>query len=156
MNASHTIHQAGSGDLKQLAPLLNAYRMFYGQQSSQNACQRFLADRFAAEDSVIFLATCNHEAAGFTQLYPSYSTTALRRIWILNDLFVSPQFRRQGIASALMQSAETFAHSTGAARLMLVTGKDNQTAQALYNSRNWQPDQAFSTYHFNLSCHFTL
>jgi GNAT superfamily N-acetyltransferase len=33
----------------------------------------------------------------------------MKRVWILNDLFVAPEHRRRGLGRALMLAAETFA-----------------------------------------------
>jgi GNAT superfamily N-acetyltransferase len=40
----------------------------------------------------------------FVQLYPSFSSVAARRIWILNDLLVTPPARRRGVGRALAAS----------------------------------------------------
>jgi len=151
MNTPPDIRRATAGDIGALAALLDDYRVFYGRPRAEAEGRRFLEARFEAGDSAIYLATCAGQAAGFTQLYPGYSTTMLSRIWILNDLFVSPPFRRRGVASALMHAAEEFARSTGAVRLSLVTGRDNHAAQALYSGRGWQPDTTFKTYSFETS-----
>ncbi len=150
MNDFPIVRRATAADLNLLAPLLNAYRCFYQQQDEEDACRQYLAERLAAEDSVIFLATLAGEPAGFTQLYPTFSTLSLQRVWILNDLFVSAQARRCGAGSSLLQAAEDFARSTGAVRMTLVTGHDNLPAQTLYESRGWQPDTQYRTYNFTL------
>jgi hypothetical protein len=38
-------------------------------------------------DSTIFLAEERGYPLGFTQLYPSFSSVSMKRVWILNDLF---------------------------------------------------------------------
>jgi GNAT superfamily N-acetyltransferase len=38
------------------------------------------------------------------QLYPSFSSGAMARIFILNDLFVAPEARRRGAGSALLEA----------------------------------------------------
>lgn len=73
----------------------------------------------------------------------------MRPIWILNDLFVSPNFRQQGLARQLMQAAEGYAAQTGAVRVSLSTQITNAQAQALYESRGYQRDQEF--YHYSLT-----
>ena len=56
------------------------------------------------------------------------------RVWVLNDLFVAPGARRQGVAQALLDAAATFARDDGAIRLELETTPDNRNAQALYEA----------------------
>lgn len=56
------------------------------------------------EESVIFIAVEpeTDSIMGFVNLYPSYSTLALQRLWILNDLGVSGDFRGKGVSKALI------------------------------------------------------
>ena len=70
----------------------------------------------------------------------------MRRTWILNDLFVAPEWRRRGIARMLMEAARELAIETGAARLTLATAKNNVRAKALYKSLGYQVDSVFDHY----------
>ena len=65
------------------------------------------------------------------------------RTWLLNDLFVAPSARRQGVAAALLGAAAEHARALGAAGLSLSTARDNAPAQALYESLGWQRDRQF-------------
>jgi GNAT superfamily N-acetyltransferase len=132
--------------LDQVAPLFDAYRVFYEQPSDLAASRAFIADRLARGDSHIFLARDAGEALGFTQLYASLSSVSMRKIWILNDLFVAPAGRRRGVGRLLLRAARDFAASTGAARLELSTQKTNRAAQALYESEGWQREEEFFRY----------
>lgn len=144
------IRLANLADLPAVTDLFDQYRVFYSQSSDLAAAQAFLAERLQNQDSVIFLAIEQiQQAAGFIQLYPSFSSVSMRQIWILNDLFVRPAYRRQGVANQLMAAAEQYAHDTGAVRVALSTQITNSTAQALYESRGYQRDQAF--YHYALA-----
>lgn len=134
-----TIERAAAPDLDALVPLFDGYRMFYGQASDANAARAFLAERLTTGDSVLFKARLpNGDVAGFTQLYPLFSSVGMSRVWLLNDLFVLPDARRTGIAEALLRAAARFAGDDGAARLELETGSDNAAAQALYRKLGWQ------------------
>jgi len=139
-------------DLSLLVPLFDAYRQFYKQASDQKGARRFLAAHLAHGTSVIFLAvrpTAEGErsACGFAQLYPSFSSVALKPLWIFNDLFVAPDARRMGVGRALLSHAHAFAISTGARGLTLKTAVDNASAQALYEESGWQRDEQFYSYH---------
>jgi GNAT superfamily N-acetyltransferase len=93
------VRQATIDDVDVLVPLFDAYRQFYRQQSNIEAARQFLLERFRFNQSVVFLAGVTGGAAsGFIQLFPSFSSTRLAPIWILNDLFVAPEHRRQGVA----------------------------------------------------------
>ncbi|MGO4780223.1 GNAT family N-acetyltransferase, partial [Lysobacter sp. 2RAB21] len=102
-------------------------------------------------DSVLLLAALDgHDGAGFTQLYPTFSSVRAARVWVLNDLFVEPQARRRGVAQALLDAAAEFARADGAARLELETNHDNLTAQALYDAAGWQRYDGTQRYHLPL------
>jgi ribosomal protein S18 acetylase RimI-like enzyme len=139
--------QAGVAEVGLLAPLFDAYRQFYRQASDPTGAREFLTERLVRKESVVFLAV--EEGAGpaaglgFVQLYPSFSSVKMRRIWVLNDLFVAPEARRLGVARLLMGAALELARSTGAARLVLATAKDNVAARSLYLALGYRIDDEF-------------
>src|SRR5712692_10519221 len=90
------IRQATVSDLDTIVPLFDAYRRFYRQPSDPERARQFLLERFGHNQSIIFLAFADATAIGFAQLYPSFSSGAMVRIFILNDLFVIPEARRRG------------------------------------------------------------
>jgi hypothetical protein len=90
---------AHSEDLEELVALFDQYRVFYKQPSNLEAARHFLKERFQTSDSTIFVARENSCGRGFTQLYPSFSSVSMKRIWILNDLFVETPYRKQGSLS---------------------------------------------------------
>ena len=142
------IVRAERKDLDDLVPLFDAYRQFYGQRSDLSAARAFLRDRIERDESVIYLAyTKPREAAGFTQLYPSFSSVSLRPLWILNDLYVRSDVRRGGVGRALLERARQHAIETAAKGLVLSTGVTNKAAQTLYESCGWQREDEFFQYH---------
>lgn len=148
---THTIRQATVDDVEQLVPLFDAYRQFYGRTSDVAAARAFLLARCANRESTLFIAHQGDTAIGFAQLYPSFSSVSLARIFILNDLFVQEQARRTGVAASLLSAAASFAVSLGAVRLSLSTAVTNDAAQALYSSAGWKRDEQFCVYHLALS-----
>jgi GNAT superfamily N-acetyltransferase len=140
------VRRAGLGDLDDLAPLFDGYRQFYGQRSDLAAARAFLAERLRRDESVIFIATADDMALGFTQLYPSFSSVSVKRLWILNDLFVSPAARRGGVGRRLLERAREWAVETGAKGLTLTTALTNSAARSLYESCGWRLDDEFAHY----------
>jgi GNAT superfamily N-acetyltransferase len=142
------IVRAVGKDIDDLVSLFDGYRQFYGQRSDPAAARAFLKERIERDESVIFLAYTSRGApAGFTQLYPSFSSVSLKPLWILNDLFVSRDARRGGVGRALLERAREHAVETGAKGLVLTTGLTNRSAQTLYESCGWQRDDEFFQYH---------
>ncbi|MFT5116936.1 MAG: ribosomal protein S18 acetylase RimI-like enzyme, partial [Kiritimatiellia bacterium] len=111
--------------------------------------KEFLAERIHAADSIIFYALNENKAyVGFVQLYPSFSSVSAKKIWILNDLFVSEAARKLGVATALLNYAKAFSVRAHAKGLALATEKTNSQAQALYQSLGYERDNEF--YHYFL------
>lgn len=141
------VRPAVRSDLPDLVPLFDAYRVFYERASDLAAAKAFLEDRFALEDSKIFLAGPEEgEAIAFAQLFPSFSSVAMRKIFILNDLYVAEAGRRSGVGKALLSAARDFAGESSAVRLSLKTAVDNFPAQQLYESVGYERDEAFYAY----------
>lgn len=143
-----TVRQAGLSDLEALVPLFDGYRRFYGCPSDISAAREFLLARFNHGESILFIAHEDDAPVGFTQLYPSFSSVSLARVFVLNDLFVHKQARRKGIASKLVSAALESASALGAVRVSLSTATTNEAAQALYRSAGWKRDERFYVYHF--------
>jgi ribosomal protein S18 acetylase RimI-like enzyme len=133
-------------DVEAVAALFDAYRKFYRQPSDRAGALNFIRERLARDESVIFVACQGPAALGFTQLYPSFTSAGMARIFVLNDLFVAPEARRQGVARALLRHAAEFGKAEGAVRLTLSTAHDNANAQAAYEKEGWIPDTTFRVY----------
>jgi len=147
-----TIVQAEQKHIDLVAPLFDAYRIFYDQTTNMEGARTYLFKRMSNLESVIFLALRNDplQPLGFTQLYPSFASISLGRIWILYDLYVAPEARRQGIGRKLMERARQFALASGALGLELTTARDNTSAQALYESLGYIRDEEFYYYELSL------
>ena len=142
-----SIRQAVFSDLGELAALFDLYRVFQGKESNIAAARSFLQARFDHGESVVFIAHEGSTPLGFAQLYPSYSSTALARVFILNDLFVHENGRRKGVASKLLAALEGYAWAHGAARVTLNVTMENLPGQQLYEAQGWSKDAQFFMYH---------
>ncbi|MCA0394969.1 MAG: GNAT family N-acetyltransferase [Proteobacteria bacterium] len=137
---SATVTHAQPADLDALAVLFDAYRQFYGQASDVAAARDWLRSRLRFGEAKVLVARQGTSVVGFAQLYPSFSSVRMARTWILNDLFVLPATRRQGVARALLDAAAAFAREEGAAAIQLETARDNAAARATYRNAGWQED----------------
>lgn len=134
------IRNATITDLDALADLFDQYRIFYQQASDKKSAVSFLRNRMEKEESVILVAEENNQLAGFTQLYPVFSSVSMQRTWLLNDLYVSKSYRNKGIATSLLDAAKTFAKETSSKWLLLQTANDNTTAQRVYEKNGWRKE----------------
>jgi len=89
--------------------LFDQYRVFYKQESDIERAKTFIQARLDNNESVIFVALSSDKTpVGFTQLYPKYSSARTVKNWILNDLFVLKEFRKQGVGESLIKTAMNF------------------------------------------------
>jgi GNAT superfamily N-acetyltransferase len=134
-------------DLTTVAALFDAYRQFYEQAPDLAAATQFIAARMQKQESVILLAEDGDtNALGFCQLYPTFCSVEARPIYVLYDLFVTPQSRKTGAGRALLLAAEDLARQHGKVRMDLTTARTNLPAQQLYASLGWVRDDVFLAY----------
>ncbi len=145
------IYQATIEDLEGVSVLFNKYRLFYQQTSDLEGALAYIKERIDNMDSVIFVVKNDLGYAGFTQLYPTFSSVSMKRAWILNDLYVDEAARKQGIGEMLLQKAKDFAVETGAKSISLETASDNITAQRLYEKNGYKKQSQIFHYELDLT-----
>jgi ribosomal protein S18 acetylase RimI-like enzyme len=126
--------------------LFDKYRVFYKKPSDIALAEAFIDERLGKNESVIFVAMEQALPTGFTQLYPKYSSVSATKNWILNDLYVDHNYRKQGIGEALIKTAMDFAKTEGATFVQLETAVDNYTAQRLYEAIGFKKQDRESGY----------
>jgi GNAT superfamily N-acetyltransferase len=122
-----------------IVPLFDAYRVFYRTTPDPERVREFLTDRISNGESVIFLAMVDNTAVGFTQLYFSFSSVSMQGTFILNDLYVRQDYRKQGIGEALLNKAKELCRTRNYKGVGLETETDNP-AQYLYERMGWIKD----------------
>lgn len=143
--------RADASHLDLIAPLFDAYRVFYRQPSNLAQSRAFIAERIARDESVIFLAQdVTGEALGFVQLFPTFSSIDAHRTWLLGDLFTTANARGRGVGTLLMNTARSFAVLSGGRGMVLETATDNFNAQRLYESLGYVRDSGYYTYCLDL------
>lgn len=141
------INQAALKDVDELNELFDGYRVFYEKKSDKKASRIFLKERIDKNESVIFISRDSAGiATGFTQLYPLFSSTRLKRVWLLNDLFVEPKYRGLGYSKALIEAAKELCRQTKSAGMTLETAKDNIVGNKLYPATGWTVDEDHNFY----------
>ncbi len=145
------VEQATIKDLDKLAILFDQYRIFYKKQTDLSGAKTFLKERISGSESVIFISfDDNNKITGFTQLYPLFSSTRMKRLWLLNDLFVDPNSRGKGISVALINKAKDLSRQTGACGLTLETAKTNTIGNSLYPKVGFALDEDHNYYSWDV------
>jgi len=146
-----TYRKATSKDVEHLSELFNAYRMFYQKASAIQSAKTFLEDRISNKDSEIFVAqNTTNKLVGFVQLYPLFSSTRMKKFWLLNDLFVHPEFRGNGISIGLIQKAKDLVLESKACGMYLETEKSNLIGNALYPKTGFELNKSVNFYEWNV------
>jgi len=135
------IKPATLDELDSLVELFDAYRVWYRKTSDKETGKQFLSDRIDKKESVIFVAEESRSLVGFTQLYPIFSSTRMKRMWLLNDLYVSEKHRGKGYSKALIHAAKKHCKETGAGGILLETEQSNIIGNKLYPSQGFQLEE---------------
>ena len=145
------VEQATLKNVDELAVLFDQYRVFYQKPTDLAAAKKFLRERLERDESIAYVSFNDKNAmTGFTQLYPLFSSTRMKRLWLLNDLFVDPDHRGKGISVALIDRAKELARQTGACGLMLETAKTNKIGNSLYPKTGFVLDEDHNYYSWDI------
>src|SRR5215207_977391 len=133
--ATLTIHQATPDNAPELARLLDLF-------DHMGATPEQVAARILACQNVLttFIAELDGQPAGFACLRLIPHLQGDEPYAELTDIYVDVLFRRQGVARALSAHVEAAARAAGAGTLVIITGFDNEGAQAAYRASgyaNW-------------------
>ena len=130
-----SIQRAGEADLDDLLPLMRAYCDFYEvspPEEDLRAISTALIGDPEGEGVQLIARDAGGRAGGFATLYWTWSTTSACRIGVMNDLFVAPLARGQGLADQLIEACRAECLRRGARRLTWQTAPDNVRAQTVY------------------------
>lgn len=141
------VKRATREDLEQLAVLFDEYRQFYGASANIKQSYQFLKHRFDNKESVIFIHVKDNVFTGFVLLYHAFSSVACETYYILDDVYVTPSYRKQGSAKQLIDTAILFARHENALRISLETQKNNIESHRLYEQMGFMRDDEFNTFH---------
>ncbi|MBT2606710.1 GNAT family N-acetyltransferase [Bacillus sp. ISL-53] len=123
-------------DTEKLIPLMRTYIVdFY---KCPNPTDQQLADhiKLFVGNPILgkqFIIENDGDFVGFATLYFTFSTTKVRKIAILNDLFISDSVRGNGLGEELFNYALNYSKENDYAVMSWKTAQDNTTAQSLYN-----------------------
>ncbi|MCE6976351.1 GNAT family N-acetyltransferase [Pseudomonas frederiksbergensis] len=151
MTDSITTRYASLGDVRAVSVLLDHYRAFYGQGADPEGSVLFLQERFYRGESTIIVAETEGQIIGFTQLFPSFSSVTLQRLWILNDLYVDEAYRSSGVGRLLLDAAKAFGEETKAKQLFIEGAVDNPRARGLYVSFGFIENTDYQYFHLPLT-----
>jgi GNAT superfamily N-acetyltransferase len=129
-----TIRPVRAGDYDQWLPLWQGYQAFYkinlGEAVTASNWARMLNAREPVEGLV---AERDGLLGGLAHFLFHRSTWSVADRCYLNDLFVAPDLRRQGIAEALIREVHSRAKAGGCAQVYWLTHETNADGRRLYD-----------------------
>lgn len=134
MNSTFQVRQAITSDVPQIFNLIQAlaeYEQLSHQVmgSAEDLHRHLFGDRVYAETIVTEI---EGKVVGFALFFPNYSTFLTKPGIYLEDLFVLPEYRRQGIATAMLSYLGKLAVERNAGRLEWSVLDWNESAIAFY------------------------
>ncbi len=135
-DSSVSIQVVGVTDLEVLLPLMRGYCDFYEVSPRDDrliALSRALIGD-PTEGSQLLARAADGTPLGFATVFWTWQTLDAARVGVLNDLFVVPAARGQGVGRMLIEHCRGMCRKRGAAKLYWDTAPDNETAQRLYDS----------------------
>jgi len=136
--------RAGLDDAAPIARLLHDFNTEYDDFTpGPEALERRVRELLEADEIAVVLADDPPQGLALMRFRPALWKEALD--CYLEELYVVPDRRGQGIGRALMNAAMDLARERGAADMHLGTGEDDVAARALYESlgfsnREGKPD----------------
>jgi GNAT superfamily N-acetyltransferase len=144
------IREVRSSDLDSLVILFDCYRVFYKNSSDIKAAKNFIEERINNNDSKIYICELEDEKiVGFVQLYPLFSSTRMKKLYLLNDLFVNPDYRGQGYSVKLIERAKSLVIESSACAMFLETEKSNMIGNNLYPKMGFDLNEGSNFYQWN-------
>lgn len=119
-----------------ILPLIAAYQAHFGAEPDEPR-NRAHFSQFLTDHSrgIQFIALDDHgKALGFATLYFPFSSVRAHIDCLMNDLFILPSARRNGVGRALIQRCHQYAEQKGYDGLHWITAKTNVSSQEFYAS----------------------
>jgi ribosomal protein S18 acetylase RimI-like enzyme len=104
----------------------------------QKECQEVLQRLLDFENAQFILAKKSNRYVGFISINWGFSTTKGMPILRVQDIFTILEYRKRGVAKALLQKAKEIAKEHNANRIQLETDGENNNARRLYTSLGFE------------------
>ncbi|MDB5689223.1 MAG: N-acetyltransferase [Sphingomonas bacterium] len=141
------VRRAVAGDEREILRMIVALATFERAGEAVEATEESLAALMFGDDPNVFadIAEVDGRAVGLAVWFLNFSTWTGRHGVYLEDLFVDPDARRQGVAQALFGALAQEAARRGCARIDCAVLDWNRSAMDFYESlgarrsEGWQP-----------------
>jgi GNAT superfamily N-acetyltransferase len=134
-----SVRMVNPDDYDQWLPLWTGYNSFYGRSGPtalDPVITRVTWNRFFDHDEPVFalVAELDGTLVGIVHYLFHRSTTSIKPVCYLQDLFTVAELRGKGIGRALINGVYAKVTQAGSSRVYWMTHESNETAMKLYNS----------------------
>lgn len=138
MSAQISIRPIREQDQAQWRLLWDGYNAFYGRAGETALPEQITATtwaRFLDPDEPVYAAVAEMDGqiVGLAHYLFHRSTTRLKDVCYLQDLFTEPSLRGKGVGRQLIQWVSAAARAAGSERLYWQTHDSNQAGRLLYD-----------------------
>jgi ribosomal protein S18 acetylase RimI-like enzyme len=149
---STTIRPATTDDVASMIQLVGQYWRFEAIEGFDSSKIQALLKRVIAEPALgqAWLATVEGRSAGYLLAVFVFSLEYQGLTAEIDELFVSPDHRGQGLGGRLLDTAEESFRARGCTKVFLQVGRDNDEARAFYRSRGFRGRNGFALVDKNL------
>jgi ribosomal protein S18 acetylase RimI-like enzyme len=119
------------------ADLFNQYNISSCETGQEKLFTNRMPEQMFNGEPVLFIVLTNcpeQIPVGFIQLYSTCSSANATYVTIVHDMYVLPDYRKNGIGLRLIEAAVRFAIHSKSALIQLETLQDNLIAQKLFES----------------------
>ncbi|CEF85677.1 hypothetical protein FGSG_07600 [Fusarium graminearum PH-1] len=138
-SATYQIEKPQRSDYDEWSRLFRAYIDFYKSKIEEDQYARTF-DRILEQknglQALVVRKVCGEEKSlvGIAHFFPEQTSWSEKQILLLNDLFVDPSVRGEGLGRKLTEAVADIGREMGCTRVQWVTKHDNATARKLYDT----------------------
>ncbi|RGP80292.1 histone acetyltransferase hpa2 [Fusarium longipes] len=138
-SATYEIEKPLRSDYKEWSRLFRAYINFYNSKIEEGQYERTF-DRIMEQrnglQALVVRKVCGEEKSlvGIAHFFPEQTPWSEKEILLLNDLFIDPSVRGEGLGRKLTEAVADVGREMGCLRVQWVTKQDNVTARKLYDT----------------------
>ncbi|KAI1050797.1 hypothetical protein LB507_009318 [Fusarium sp. FIESC RH6] len=137
--ATYQIERPVRADFEEWAKLFRAYIDFYKSSIDEGqyarTFDRIMEQKNGLQALVVQKVSGKEKSlVGIAHFFPEQSPWSEKEILLLNDLFVDPSVRGEGLGRKLTQAVADVGREMGCMRVQWVTKHDNATARKLYDT----------------------
>ena len=125
-------------------------RIYETSPGAEKTMRRFLAEVANSGYSFLFVAVAGDQTVGFISgELRQGSPTFLPKTWAsVDDVFVEPEYRNQGMGRALLQSVRAWAQERGADGISLQVAAANSRGRKFYEKLGFREISVYQVFEF--------